>query len=120
MAKQTKKLKKPHNGRIRKGDKVYVINGNDKGHIGPVLSRTDSRLIIQGVNMCKKHVKRSEQYPQGGVIEIERAIHISNVRICIDEDKPVKIKVRKDEHGNRELYYQMDDNTATYRSVKKS
>lgn len=108
------------NKRVRKGDKVYIISGNDKGQTGTILSRTGDRVLVQGINMRKKHMKKSEANPHGGVVDMERSIHLSNVRLCVDEKKSVKVKVRKDGQGNRELCYQLGDNTATYRSVKKS
>lgn len=113
-------MTKAQNKRIRKGDKVYICSGNDRGQNGEVLSRTENHVIVQGINMRKKHVKRTQDNPQGGIIEIERPMHISNVRLCPDEERPVRVKVRKDEQGNRELYYQLDEKASTYRSIKKS
>lgn len=106
-----------HNKFIRKGDKVYVTSGNYRGQIGTVLSRSDSRVTVQGINICKKHVKRSQNAP-GQILEIERPIALSNVRLCIDEQKPVKVRVRTNAEGKRELYYNDGQNDVVYRSVK--
>lgn len=107
------------NKTIRKGDKVIVIAGNDKGLVGTVLSRTDDRVTINGVNVRKKHIKKSQQAPQGRIIEIERPIHISNVAHCVDEQKPRKVRVGYDAEGKRLLIYREGDTEVPYRSVKK-
>ena len=68
--------------RIKKGDVVMVICGDDKGKQGRVLRvlpKTD-RILIEGVNRVYRHVKRSQKNPQGGRLEKEAAIHISNVQ----------------------------------------
>jgi large subunit ribosomal protein L24 len=67
------------NKQIKKGDKVYIIAGNDKGMTGTVLSRTEDTVTVQGVNVCKRHMKKSAQHPQGGIVELEKAIDLSNV-----------------------------------------
>lgn len=70
--------------KIRKGDKVYVISGNERGHSGVVLSRHGERVKIQGLNMCKKHVKKSQVNPKGDIITIEAALHVSNVKLYVE------------------------------------
>ena len=69
--------------RIRKGDTVEVIAGNDKGKTGRVLTMIPKkdRLVIQGINLRWKHMRRSQQHPQGGRIRREVPIHISNVML---------------------------------------
>ena len=111
--------KKKQNKKIRAGDKVMVIAGNDKGLVGTVQSRTEDRIIVSGVNVRKRHVKKSQLNPQGGIIDMERPINISNVTLCVDEEKPRKLKVGVDLEGNRLLVYREGDTEATYRSVKK-
>lgn len=66
--------------RVKKGDTVCVITGKDKGKSGQVLkvNRQDSRLIVQGINLVKKHQKQTVAQ-EGGIIQIEASIHISNV-----------------------------------------
>lgn len=75
-----------HNKQVKKGDKVYIIAGNDRGMTGTVLSRTDETVTIQGVNVCKRHMKKSAKHPQGGIIEFEKAIRISKVAPARDEE----------------------------------
>lgn len=68
---------------VKKGDKVKVITGKDKNKEGVVLSaspKTD-RVIVEGVNMIKKHQKPSATAPQGGIVETEASIHVSNVMV---------------------------------------
>lgn len=68
--------------RIRKGDQVIVISGKDKGQKGEVLRVLDESLIIQNINIVKRHTKPNPQANQpGGIIEREAPIHISNVML---------------------------------------
>ena len=69
--------------RIRKGDQVVVISGKDKGRHGTVLKvGEDDRIIVEAVNMAKKHVKANPmQGSEGGIVEKEMPIHISNVML---------------------------------------
>jgi large subunit ribosomal protein L24 len=66
---------------VKKGDKVMVISGKDKGKTGVVLSAfpKKDRVLIEGVNIVKKHSKPSQMNPQGGIISQEAPIHVSNV-----------------------------------------
>ena len=103
---------------IRKGDRVVVIAGNDKGKTGEVLSRGEDRVLVQGINVRKKHLKRTQETQGGRIIHMEVPVHISNVRLCDKEGKPLKIKV-KEVKGKRELVYKASGKEAVYRSVKK-
>ncbi len=69
--------------KIKKGDFVQVMSGKDRGAKGHVLKvlRDKDRVIVEGVNIVKKRVKPTTENPQGGIIETEAAIHISNVMI---------------------------------------
>lgn len=69
--------------KIRKNDNVMVIAGNDKGRTGKVLKvfPKTSRIIIEGINLRKKHTKPTQRAPQGGIQEKEAPIHISNIMI---------------------------------------
>lgn len=113
-------IKLRENKRICKGDKVYVVAGNERGQVGTVLSHRGDKIIVQGLNMRKKHVKKSEQHPNGGILEREGPMHISNVRLFVDEGKPVTLKVKTDKSGERQLYYKDGDQEVVYRSVKKA
>ena len=68
---------------IKKGDTVQVIAGDDNGKKGRVLEiiRKNNRAIVEGVNIIKKHTKPNTQYPQGGIVEKEAPIHISNLML---------------------------------------
>ncbi len=79
---------------IKKEDTVLVIAGREKGKKGRVLSVTPSksRLIIEKVNIIKKHMKPNRKYSQGGIIEKEAALHISNViLLCPKCNKPTRV-----------------------------
>jgi large subunit ribosomal protein L24 len=66
---------------VKKGDKVQVISGKDKGKQGVILAAypKKNRVLIEGVNVVKKHSKPSQTNPQGGIINQEAPIHVSNV-----------------------------------------
>lgn len=66
---------------VKKGDTVQVISGKDKGKQGVILKAMPSknRVVVEGVNVIKKHAKPSQANPQGGILEIEAPIHVSNV-----------------------------------------
>ncbi|AKP45535.1 MULTISPECIES: 50S ribosomal protein L24 [Bacillus] len=66
---------------VKKGDKVMVISGKDKGKTGVILAAfpKKNRVIVEGVNIVKKHAKPSQLNPQGGIISQEAPIHVSNV-----------------------------------------
>ncbi|MFQ5401254.1 MAG: 50S ribosomal protein L24 [Anaerolineae bacterium] len=92
--------------RIKVGDEVQVIAGNYKGARGMVqrvLEKRD-RIVVSGVNMVKKHQKPQaaggRSQAQGGIIEFEAPIHVSNVMlICPETDEPTRVGVRRDEDG---------------------
>ncbi len=67
--------------RIKSGDLVMVIAGKEKGKTGKVKSvdRKRGKVLVEGLNIVKKHVRPSEKYPQGGIIEMEAPLDISNV-----------------------------------------
>ena len=78
--------------RIKKGDKVIVIAGKDKGKIGDVLavSPKENKVLVSGVNIAKIHKKPTMQAP-GQIVETEKYIDISNVSL-VENEKPVKVK----------------------------
>ena len=67
--------------RIKSGDEVIVIAGKSKGHVGKVLRVADERVVVEGANLMKKHVKANPQQPEnkGGIVSREAPLHISNV-----------------------------------------
>ena len=94
--------------KIRKGDNVKVLSGNDKGKTGEVLEvipKTE-KIIVKGVNIRKRHVKPRKQGEEGGIIPVECAIHVSKVnvvcpkcgkatRIGYETEKDQKVRVCK-------------------------
>lgn len=90
--------------KIKKDDKVIVIAGKEKGKIGTVIKvdNEKQRLIVEKVNMVKKHAKASAQTAQGGIIEKEAPLHISNVMIvCNKCAEPTRVKKRLLEDGTK-------------------
>ncbi len=77
--------------KIRVGDKVEVIAGKDKGKQGEVLQTLpkENRVIVEGVNMVTKHIKPSQQDPEGGIISREAPIHVSNVAYYDEKAKSI-------------------------------
>ena len=79
--------------RIRKGDKVVVLSGRDKGRSGEVVSvhPGDERAVVRGVNMVKRHQKQTAQQ-EGGIISKEMTIHLSNIALADPKDgKPTRV-----------------------------
>ncbi len=105
------------NKNIRQGDKVIVLAGNYRGKVGAVLKRMGDRIVVQGVNVRKKHTKNPQEKGKGQIVEIERSIHASNVSLCIGENTPVKLRVRKESDQTRTLYYKSGDREEVYRPV---
>lgn len=104
---------------IRKGDKVVVTSGNEKGRVGTVRSRKEDRVVIEGLNVRKKHTRPKSRVAQG-IIEIEMPIHISNVCLSNPDGKPVKVKVKVTDKGEKELVYSSGGKEVTYRKIKQS
>lgn len=105
--------------KMRKGDRVVAIAGNNRGLIGVVQSLKGDRVIVQGLNIRKKHIKKSQELPKGRIVEMERPVHISNLMICVEGDSAAKLKVRTNEEGVRQYVYKKGDQEMIYRSVKK-
>ena len=79
--------------KIRKGDKVIVLTGRDKGRTGEVIEvrPKDSRALVRGVNMVKRHQKQTAQQ-EGGIISKEATIHLSNIALADPKDgKPTRV-----------------------------
>lgn len=91
--------------KIRKGDIVEVIAGDDRGKTGRVLSIDESkqRLVVEKVNFVKRHTKARRQGQQGGILEKEAPIHLSNVMLYDPKaGKGVRVGVRFTKDGKRE------------------
>lgn len=93
--------------RIKKGDKVMVISGDDKGVQGEVVRVLPSkdRIVVSGVNIVKKHQRPRQggrTQVQGGIIEFEAPIHVSNVMLVDPKtNEPTRFNVRRDDDGKR-------------------
>jgi large subunit ribosomal protein L24 len=88
---------------VKKGDKVVVIAGKDKGKKGEVISALpkENRVIVQGVNLVKRHQKPTSAN-QGGIVEKEAAIHVSNIAHVDPKDgKPTRVGVKVLEDGRK-------------------
>ena len=89
--------------KIKKGDRVIVTAGRDKGKIGEVLKilTKDNRAVVQGINIFKRH-QRPTQASAGGIVEKETAIHISNLsHIDPKDDKPTRVGYKFLEGGRK-------------------
>jgi len=75
--------------KLKKGDEVVVISGDHKGNKGKILQmlREKNRVSVEGVNMIKKHEKKTQDNPQGAIIEREASLHFSNVRRTDSKNK---------------------------------
>lgn len=92
---------------IKKGDMVQVMRGKERGKRGKVLSVIPEKMkaVVEKVNMVKKHVRPSQKYPTGGIIEKEAPLHISVLKlICPRCDKPVRTGRKFLEDGTKVRY----------------
>ncbi len=90
--------------KIRKGDSVLVIAGKDRGKKGKVRSADykDNRITVEGANIIKKHAKAVPGAQQGGIVEREASLHVSNVMlVCSKCNHPARIGVRVLEGGKK-------------------
>lgn len=104
---------------IWKGDEVVVISGKEKGQRGRVLrvDRDKDRVVIEGVRMRKKHQKPSSRNTQGGILETEGSIHLSNVRPwCATAESPSAIIMKVLSDGTRVRVYKVNGETVADRS----
>jgi large subunit ribosomal protein L24 len=105
MPKQGKRLES-HNNKlhVKKDDTVFVITGKDKGKKGRVIAAfpRENRVLVEGINMVKKHAKPSQQNPQGGIINQEAPIHVSNVMLIDPKtNKPTRVGYKVLDNGNK-------------------
>ncbi len=94
----------PPGSKVRKGDTVVVIAGKDRGKSGKVLSvdRFDRKVTVEKINVIKRHTKPNQQNRQGGILEREAPIHISNVMIyCATCLKPSRVGSKTMTDGSR-------------------
>lgn len=87
---------------VRKGDLVIVTSGEDKGRTGKVLRviPKDDRVVVEGVNVARRHTKPSQRHPQGGIHEKELPIHLSKVSPVVD-GKPTRVRFQTKPDGTK-------------------
>jgi large subunit ribosomal protein L24 len=84
--------------KIKKGDRVMLLTGKDKGRTGNVVQvmPKDSRVVVSGLNMVQRHTRPSQGDPQGGIKHKEASVHVSNVAIVDSKGKPTRVGFRID------------------------
>jgi large subunit ribosomal protein L24 len=102
---RTKRNISTHKMQIRRGDRVKVIRGNYAGTEGTVLRvlPQENRVVVEGVNQRKRHMRPTQENPEGGIVTFEAPIHASNVML-IDPatGEPSRVRSRRDAEGTRE------------------
>lgn len=91
--------------KIKKGDEVMVMAGKDKGKRGKVLRVVDNgqRVLVEQLNIVKKHTRPTEKEPRGGIVDTESPIHISNVMLVSSKvGRPVRVNYKVVERGGKE------------------
>ena len=88
--------------RIKKGDNVKVIAGNYKSQTGRVLRlmSNNNRALVEGINKVKKHMRPSQENPQGGIVEKEMSIHLSNLML-LEKSKAIKVGFKILDNGKK-------------------
>ena len=88
--------------KLKTGDKVVVVAGSNKGKEGKITKILDSKVIVEGVNIVKKHLKPKNNNGTGEIVEVEAPIHASNVMLVDPKTKkPTKVRVEKDSKGKK-------------------
>ena len=84
--------------KIRKGDRVMILAGKDKGRQGAVLKvlPKDERVVVEGLNMVQRHTRPTQADPQGGIKHKEASLHLSNVAVADSKGKPTRVGFRVD------------------------
>jgi large subunit ribosomal protein L24 len=84
-------------GHVRKGDLVVITTGSSKGKKGKVLRVVGDRVVVEKVSMMKRHTKPSQKNPQGGIVDKEGSVHISNVQLFDEKsNKGTRTKITHD------------------------
>lgn len=84
--------------KIKVGDNVLILAGKDKGKTGKVLKtfKNDNKVVVEGVNISKRHSKPRTNEDKGGIFDIEMPIHVSNVKLAKETNKETKKEVKKE------------------------
>jgi len=92
--------------KVKKGDTVVVTTGDNKGKQGRIVEvdRDKDRVIVEGVNLVKKHRKPSAQNPQGGIESIAAGIHVSNVKVLDNKGNATRVGRRRNSEGKLERF----------------
>ena len=98
---------------------MLVIAGNDRGKVGEVMGRKNDRILVQGVNVRKKHLKSRDQNRKSEVIDMELPIHISNVALCGADKRKLKLFVRGGKDSDKTLAGVIDGKETCYRTLRK-
>ncbi len=99
--------------KIKLNDEVILIAGKDKGSTGTVTKITDIKVVVEGLNIAKKHVKANPNSGvTGGIVDIEMPIAISNVAIYNPKTKKAdRVGIRTDKDGNKERFFKSNDDS---------
>ena len=88
--------------KLKTGDKVVVVSGSNKGKEGKILKILEDKVLVEGVNIVKKHLKPKNNNGNGEIIETEAPIHKSNVMLVDPKTKkPTKVKIETDNKGKK-------------------
>ena len=88
--------------KLKTGDKVVVISGANKGKEGKITKVLDNKVVVEGVNLRKRHLKPKNNNGTGEIVEVERPIHRSNVMLVDPKTKkPTKVKFDFDKNGKK-------------------
>ena len=93
--------------KIKKNDIVYILAGRDKGKTGKVfrVMPSDSKALVEGINYVKKHVRKAKADQQGGIVQMESGIHISNIALfCKSCNKPAHTGISRLADGTRSRF----------------
>ena len=98
-------MDKAHKFKLKKEDTVEVIAGKDKGKRGRILKilRDKDRVLVEGVNMVKKAMKKRKQQDRGGIVEVEAALHSSNIMIVCKKCGPVRVGYKMEGDTKRRI-----------------
>jgi large subunit ribosomal protein L24 len=100
-----KQIDAPRKLHVRRGDRVRVIRGNNAGQEGTILRvlPKENKVVVEGVNMRKRHMRPTQANPEGGIVTFEGPIHVSNVMLLDPKEKePTRVRARIDKDGMRE------------------